>query len=377
MFSSGSKYFLGISGLSLVAAVVYAFTVNPSDLGVIAILGLMVAAGLILGIGLKNNEGDAATVEEAAAAAAEAPRDSAWPAVTALGVTLTAVGLATVPVVFLLGLVALVAGGAEWLITNWADRASADRRYNNDNVRVKTIGPLEYPVAAAVALGAIAYLFSRIMLNVSKETAPYVFIAVGVIVLVIGFLAGTKPSFKGRPLVASISVVVLALVVAGVTTGIKGERAELAEVSAGKFYDVANRECSADASEHFDHNASNTVNLRSAVLATVFVKDGKAYAELIGIQKPTDTISIPRSNDVNILFRNLDEKEYRMVMHLGEAKVGTTGTVEKVENCTQLAGKNQEQLLTVKIPKPSSAFKDGYSIEVPGAEGVIKVVVPG
>jgi len=376
MFSSGSKYLLGISGLSLVAAIVYAFTVNPSDLGVIAILGLMVAAGLLVGIGLKNNDGDAATVEEAIAAAADAPRDSAWPAVFALGLALTAVGMATVPVVFLLGIVALFAGGAEWLITNWADRASVDLRYNNDNVRVKTIGPLEYPVAAAVVLGVIAYLFSRIMLNVSKETAPFVFIAVGTIVLVIGFLAASKPSFRGRPLVASISVVVLALVVAGVTTGIKGERTELAEVSAGKFYDAANRECGAEESEHFDHNAGNTVNLRASVLATVFVKDGKAYAELIGMPKPTDTITIARSNNVNILFRNLDEKEHRMVMHLGEAKVGTTDTVEKIETCTQLAGKNQEQLLTVSIPKPSAAFKDGYSIEVPGAEGVIKVMVP-
>lgn len=376
MFSSGSKYLLGISGLSLVAAIVYAFTVNPSDLGVIAILGLMVAAGLLVGIGLKNNDGDAATIEEAVAASAEAPRDSAWPAVFALGLALTAVGLATVPVVFLLGIVALVAGGAEWLITNWADRASVDRRYNNDVVRVKTIGPLEYPVAAAVVLGVVAYLFSRVMLTVSKETAPIVFIAVGTVVLVIGFLAGTRPSFRGKPLVASISVVVLALVVAGVTTGIQGERAELAEASAGDFYDASHRECGAEESEHFDHHAGNTVNLRASVLATVFVKNGKAYAELIGMPKPTDTITIARSNAVNILFRNLDEKEYRMVMHLGEAKVGTTGTVEKVETCTQLAGKNQEQLLTVTIPKPSAAFKDGYSIEVPGAEGVIKVMVP-
>ena len=376
MFSSGSKYFLGISGLSLVASIVYAFTVNPSDLGVIAILGLMVASGLLLGIGLKNNDGDAATADEAVAADADAPRDSAWPAVFALGLALTGVGMATVPAVFLLGIVALVAGGAEWLITNWADRASVDRRYNNDVVRVKTVGPLEYPVAAAVVLGVIAYLFSRVMLNVSKEAAPIVFIVVGTVVLVIGFLAGTKPSFRGKPLVASIGVVALALVVAGVTTGIKGERAELAEVSAGKFYDISNRECGAEESEHYDHHAGNTVNLRASVLATVFVKDGKAYAELIGMPKPTDTITIPRSNAVNILFRNLDEKEHRMVMHLGEAKVGTTDTVEKVENCTQLAGKNQEQLLTVTIPKPSIAFKDGYSIEVPGAEGVIKVMVP-
>ena len=208
----------------------------------------------------------------------------------------------------------------------------------------------------------------------------------GLALVLAGLIVGFIPPLTPYPRLAlgahiqfvtnGMLLVVLALVAAGVTTGIKGERTELAEVSAGKFYDVANRECGAEASKHFDHKASNTVNLRSAVLATVFVKDGKAYAELIGIKKPVDTITVQRSNAVNILFRNLDTEEHRMVIHLGEAKVGTTGTVEKVQNCTQLAGKNQEQLLTVRIPKPSTAFKDGYSIEVPGAEGVIKVMVP-
>jgi hypothetical protein len=43
--------------------------------------------------------------------------------------------------------------------------------------------------------------------------------------------------------------------------------------------------------------------------------------------------------------------------------------------CTQLAGKNQEQVLTLNIPKPSSE-EQSYSFTVPGAEGEIKVVVP-
>ena len=67
------------------------------------------------------------------------------------------------------------------------------------------------------------------------------------------------------------------------------------------------------------------------VLATVFVKDGKVYAEAIGLKDKLDTITVQRANNTNILFRNLDEKEHRMVIHLGEAKVGDTGTVEKVE----------------------------------------------
>ena len=379
MFSSSNKYFIGVSGLSTVAAIVYAFTINPSDLGAIAILGLVAAAALLAGIGLKDFSGDAPTPEEAVAASAPAPGDVPWPAVTALGVALTLVGMTTVPAVFILGLVVLLAGAAEWLIGDWASRASKDAAYNNANVRVKAIGPLEYPVAATLVAAVIAYFFSRIMLNIGKAEGPIVFIVVGTVILVIGTLAATKPSFRGKPLVASVSAVALVIAVAGIVTGIGGERKELAEVSAGKFYDVSHRECGEEKSEHYDKHAGNTVNLRSAVIATVTVKDGVVEARAIGFKEgvdSTDTLFVPRSNPVNILFRNLDESEHRMVIHLGERKVTSTGVMEKVQDCTQLAGKNQEQLLTVNIPKPSIAFKDGYSIEVPGAKGTIKVVVP-
>ena len=189
MFSSGSKYFLGIAGISLVASVVYAFTVNPSDLGAVALLGLMVVGGFLAGINLHNGSGDAATVEEAVAAAAPAPRDSAWPALLALGVALTLAGLATVPVVFVVGIAVTLGGAAEWLTTNWADRASNDRRFNNDVVRTKSIGPLEYPVAAAVALAVIAFLFSRVMLNISKSGGAIAFIVVASLVVTVAFLA--------------------------------------------------------------------------------------------------------------------------------------------------------------------------------------------
>ena len=376
MFSSGSKYLLGLSGLSFVAALVYAFTVNPSDLGAIAILGLMVVAGFVAGIALHDHSGDVATVEEAVAASAPAPRDSAWPMVFALGAALTLLGLATVPVVFLLGIVAMVAGGSEWIIGNWADRASVDPAFNNDRVRVRAIGPLEYPGAAAVSLGVIAYLFSRVMLHAPKSAGAFLFIAFATAIVTVGFLVGYRPKFRGPVLVAVLTVGALVLVGAGVTTGILGEREQLAEASREDFYSAEHRECGAEEGKHFDHHANNKVNLRSAVLATVFVKDGKVYAEAIGLKDQLDTITVQRANDTNILFRNLDEKEHRMVIHLGEAKVGDTGTVEKVETCTQLTGQDQEQVLTVRIPKPSAAFKDGYSITVPGAEGEIKVVVP-
>ncbi|MFM8794199.1 MAG: hypothetical protein ACKOFF_04825 [Acidimicrobiales bacterium] len=376
MFSSGSKYLIGVSVLSLAAAVVYAFTVNPSDLGAIAMLGLMVAAGFIAGIGLHNNSGDVATVDEAVTAAANAPRDSAWPAVFALGVALTLLGLATVPVVFLLGLVAMLAGGTEWLIGNWADRASVDPVFNNERVRAKAIGPLEYPVAGALVLGVMAYLFSRVMLSVSKDAGAVLFIVAASAIVTVGFLAGFRPSFRGRALASVVTLGAIVLLGAGVTTGIIGEREQLAEASREDFYTVHHRECGEEKGEHYDHHANNKVNLRSAVLATVYVEDGKVFAREIGLDTKLNKITVQRSNDTNILFRNLDEKDHRMVIHLGEEKVAETGVVEKLENCTQLTGKNQENLLTVRIAKPSIATKDGYLITVPGAEGEIEVVVP-
>jgi hypothetical protein len=75
------------------------------------------------------------------------------------------------------------------------------------------------------------------------------------------------------------------------------------------------------------------------------------------------------------MFRNLDDKDHRLVVNLGTEVIAETGVKEKVGTCTQMTGKNQEQLLTLNIPKPSSA-EQVYSFTVPGAEGEIKVVVP-
>jgi hypothetical protein len=60
---------------------------------------------------------------------------------------------------------------------------------------------------------------------------------------------------------------------------------------------------------------------------------------------------------------------------LGKVKVGTTDVMEEVGTCTQLTGKNEEQVLTVTIPKPSSP-EAPYTLTVPGVAGEIKVVVP-
>ncbi|CAB4621228.1 unannotated protein [freshwater metagenome] len=373
MFTPGSKYFLGLTGLSLVSAVLYTFLVNPSDIGAYALFGLLLSAALITGIAFFTRDGEADTVEQAVEANTEAPVPSFWPLVFALGGAVTLLGVATNEIVFVLGLAVLIGGGAEWAIQNWADRASSDSAFNSF-VRHRAVGALDYPGLAAVALGVIAFLFSRIMLTVSKDQAAIIFMIAAAAVLVVGILIGTKPALRGKTSVIVVAGV-LVLAVSGIASAISGERHELEVIAEENPYSLEHRECGEEASEHYDHHANNTVSLRSSVSATVFVKDGKVTAQLVGLKKDVDTITIPRSNDTNILFRNLDKEEHRLVANLGEVKVGTTDVMEKVGTCTQLTGENQEQVLTVKIPKPSSP-EAPYTLTVPGAEGEIKVVVP-
>ena len=65
-----------------------------------------------------------------------------------------------------------------------------------------------------------------------------------------------------------------------------------------------------------------------------------------------------------------------MVAELGEKKVADTGVKEKSEQCTQLTGEDQVNVLTLNIRKPSIAAGP-YKLTVPGLEGQeIEVYVP-
>lgn len=374
MFTPGSKFFLGLSGIALISAVIYIIFVNPSDLGAYALVGLLVSGGLVSGFSLYTRDGDAETEAEAVEAAAASPAPSFWPLVFAFGVALVLLGVATNAIVFVLGIAVLVGAGVEWTIQSWAERASADSQFNSF-VRHRAIGALDYPGLAAAGLGVIAYLFSRIMLAASKGGAAIIFMVVAAVIVAYAFMISSKPALRGKSVALVVTAAALLLTVAGVTTAISGERPELAKYAKEDFYAKEHRECGVEEGEHYDHEANNTVSLRSAVLATVFVENGKIRAQMIGLKKDVDTITVPRANATNILFRNLDDEDHRLVVNLGTQVVAETGVKEKVGTCTQLTGKNQEQVLTLNIPKPSSE-EQVYSFTVPGAEGEIKVVVP-
>jgi len=375
MFTTGSKYYLGLSGVAAIVGVLYMVLVNPNDLGALSLFMLATAAAMVAGFSLFTRDGEVDTADEAVEASRRAPGASIWPIVTALGAATVLVGLATIPAWFIIGIAVLCAGGLEWMIQSWAERASADAKWNED-VRLRVIGGLEFPGIAAVVLVLIAYAFSRIMLNASKNGATVIFMVVATVVLVLGSLIAVKPSFRGRITATVTTVGAVALLAAGVATAFAGEREQLTEAAIEDHFSAEHRECGPEKSKYWDKHANNTVSLRSAVIATVTVEDGKFYAQAIGLEDKVDSISVPRSNPVALMFRNKDEKEYRLAINLGKHEVADTGVMEVHEDCTQLTGKNQEQNLLVNIAKPAENPDEPYKLTVPGLEGEIKVIVP-
>jgi hypothetical protein len=374
MFTTGSKYFIGLTALSAVATILYLFLVNPSDLGALALVGLVATAATMAGMAIFTIDSDAETVEQAVDAAAGPASSSYWPIVLALGAAMILLGLATEPVVFILGIAVLVGGGVEWMIQSWADRASADPAYNN-TVRGKVLGGIEYPGLSAVLAIVVAFLFSRVFLAVSKDAATIFFIVVAAVIFALGFVFAARAELRKKALTVVIPIAIALLAVVGVVSAISGEREQLVEAAREDHFAIEHRECGEEASKYYDKHANNKVPLRTSVIATITVENNEVSAKMIGLDRTVDTITIPRMNSTTVLFRNLDDSERRLVVNLGSAKVGDTDVVEPLGTCTQLTGKGQEQVLTLTIPKPATA-EEPFSFTVPGANGEIKLVVP-
>jgi hypothetical protein len=378
MFTTGSKYFLGLTALSAVAAVIYMIVVNPSDLGSVALISLVAASGLVSGLVLFTRDATVASADAAHAAKAGPESAGPWPIVTALGVAVMLLGVATIQQVLIVGAAVALLGAAEWLVVDWADKASADGAFNRF-VRSRALSAIELPVFAAIGAGLIAVSFSRIMLAVSKSGGAVLFIVISAAILVVGFLVAFKPAFRGKVVTVLSGLAAVALLAAGVVSATSGEREDLVKAAEeGHFTHKSIEDCGPEKSKYFDKHPNSAVSMRAGVIATVILEDGRLSAIEIGIDEPTNRITVARANHVSILFRNKDAEDRRLFASLGETVSNVNGTdiTEPLFDCTQLTGKNQEQVLVVRIDTPTTAT-DRYTLTVPGVEGTeIEMVVP-
>jgi len=373
MFTNGSKYFIGLTGFSAVALLVYIVTVDGGIGGAVALTSIMVASGLLAGLALFNRDGDVQVGDAAAPANAAPVGASLWPLVSTVGIVGMGIGLITHEIVFILGLVALSAGFVEWVIQGWAESASSDRAYNAA-VRGRLIHPLEFPVLATVGAGILILSFSRIMLAISKTTGAIAFIAVGSIVLAGGVFFAVRPNLKKTFAVGLCAIGAVGIVAGGIAGASAGKRDQL--VKANEEDHFAHKECGEEKSEHFDFNAEAKVSMRSNPTATIEFTDGKLQARELGIDGYTNKITVQKSNDISVIFRNKTEGEHRLTLFYGEKEV-QDGVVEELHNCTQMIDEGEEQLLTFRIDRSSIASEKPYKFYVPGVEDQsIEVVVP-
>ena len=373
MFTPGSKLFLGLTGFSIAVCVIYVALVDNSMKVAVTLLFIAAGTALLAGLTLFNRDGDVVVGAVDAPAGAEQLTASLWPLVATVGFVGVVVGLITHPIVFLLGLIALLAAGVEWLIQSWSEGASSDAAFNA-SVRSRLLHPLEFPVLATVGLGVVILSFSRVMLAVQREAGAIIFIGAGAVVLFVGSLFALKPNLKKSLVVGVCVISAVGIAATGIAAASNGKRAELVAASAEDHF--SHKECGEEKSPHFDDTAQGTISLRSSPVATVELRDGKLTARELGVKKVTQTITFPRSNSATIIFRNKDNKEVRLTAFLG-TKAVQNDVVEEILDCTQMIGKGHEQALTFKIAKPSMASDKPYTLTVPGLEGQsIEILVP-
>ncbi len=379
MITTGSKLLYGLGTLSIVAGIVWFIANGGGSIGVVALASLATALIFFGAISSFIRDGHVLSTETAAHATAPAARRTVgrswWPLGTALSFGFMIVGLVSSPGIFKVGIALVFAMLGEWMVSNWADRASSNSAYN-EKIRSWVVHPLEIPIAASLILAIVVLSFSRIMLSLSKEAGPIVFGIAGALILFVGAMFSIKRG-TSRNLIATVcGIVLVGLSAVGIALALDGEREQLVEAAVEDHF--AHRACGIEA-EYSDKKPARSVGAKSSVAAIVTLKDGKLTATQDGFSGELTSITLQRANPSLIIFRNEDPAKHRMVLTYGTVIEDLGGGVERetaLEACTSLIEKGNQQSVVVSVPKPSFASSEPYAITVPGLEGTaVEVLV--
>jgi hypothetical protein len=382
MITTGSKLLIGSALVATFAAIMYGIAVD-GVLGTVGLASAAVALWFLAGVNVyarDSNVLDTDPVSVAASAAARyRPADSPWPFMLAGGAILLTVGLVTSQVVVTLGFILILAAGVEWVVQAWAERTSSDADHNEE-VRTRTLGPLEFPLFGAIAVGVLVYAFSRMMLSLTQENTVILFAVVATVLLLIGFLLAFRPSIRSGAIGGMLAIVAVAIIAGGVVAAVDGQR----DIPEHETIDELSEEGICESPDEFeaDENATQNVSASANVAATVTLRpDGLFSVSVVGpAPEGAVALTLPRSTATNVIFRNESDHERRLSLDLGTEFVeGDDGEEEEIpfQTCTTLVEEDGEQLLTFTIPVPSNAVPGGYHFFVPGVESAfLEVVVP-
>ena len=401
MFTTGSKLLIGGSVLAVVTAIAYGIAQNEA-IGIVGLISIAIALGGIAAFNVWARDSNLSAMDATALVTSEAsddpPGSSIWPMVFAVGGVIVVLGLVSQQTVFTIGVVVLLAAGAQWMVQAWSEDAHGDVEVRAA-VRDRIAHPLEMPLMGAVAIGIIAFSMSRVMLWLSKTNTVIAFVVLAAIVASIAFFFAFRPSVKRGAIGGALGVGAVLVVASGVAAGVDGER-DIHEHEV--IVDEARYVC--DSAEEFevDEKASQTVGTKASTYTVTLTADGQLTYDVPGPLATNDGVfDLPRSNPNNIVFRNESDEERRLTIDLGpapadeEAETDGEGEgghgeegVETVDGeavekspddllCTPLVeGDGGAQLLTLEFDVPSVAVDGGYRFYVPGTDAELDVFVP-
>ena len=243
MFTTGSKWFLGLGTLSLVLAAVYGWGTGGTLLGPVTggywggvgdhlgytLLVSMGVLSIVVGIvALAARDADPVALAELAgtedAPQAVAPAHGAyWPVLGAFGAGLVVLGLVISNVLFVAGLLVLLGVLVEWMVLAWSDRATGDPE-TNKVVRDRLMAPFEVPLAGAIVLGVSIFAFSRVFLTTSKLGAVAVATVLSIAVLAVGVVLAVKPRLSANVVAGVLALSAVSVIALGVVSAARGER---------------------------------------------------------------------------------------------------------------------------------------------------------
>ncbi|MET0909072.1 MAG: hypothetical protein ABWZ99_06350 [Ilumatobacteraceae bacterium] len=383
MFTTGTKFLIGSTVVASIAALAYGIT-QDGIMGTVGLISAALALAFLAGVNIYTRDSNVLVtpdlVPERTPAAKVAPAFSVWPFAFAVAAVTIVVGLVSYQAITIIGLLLLLAAGAEWMAQAWSERASADNVHNAE-VRSRMANPFEFPIAGAIAIGIIVYSFSRIMLWLSKTNTVLAFGILAMVFLAFAFLFAYRPSIKHRAVVSVIVIGAIGLVAGGAAAGISGEREiEEHETTAELALEGG---CEDPGETHADEKASQTVAATASVAARItLAEDGTLSYDLNGPnpQGQDDTLTLPRTSPSNVLFINESDEHRRLTFDFGpmaDPEDGAEDVFIPNQVCTTLVETNGEQLVTLNPQEPSFAFPDGFRIFVPGVETAqLGLVVP-
>jgi hypothetical protein len=346
MLTTGSKLYLGLAAIAGAVLVVLGWATRWAMPPTFGAASALVAFTFLGALWVYLRDDDATAEEGASAEATPVPRHAAWSLAAAFGIVVAAIGLPVDTRLFIGGLVVAGLSIVEWAVQSWADRASSDPAYN-DRLRGRLMHPLEFPVAGLLCGGLIVFGFSRVMVALSKNGAIVAFAVIGLLVISIAGLLGTRPELSRKVLGGVLSVSAVALLAGGIAGIGEGER---------RFEE---HESSCESAS----DGSKTVADKASVAAIVTF-DGTGF--------DADTFVGGRNVVLTVIFKNGSGQDTRFVVHAGQRdKLDSNGNPvktpdgqavkEDVEFCTNLVRPTTQQALTVLFLEPGSYEYDAQS----------------